>query len=54
MKKFAQIIFDKANKYGPSRIENKTTNPICNQTDTSVKNQLQVAQTVTKSATPNA
>lgn len=54
MNKFAQMILDNANKYGPSKTVNKTIKPICSQTDTSVKNQLQDAQTVTKRATPNA
>ena len=35
-------------------MENKTTKPICNHTDTSVKNQLQDAQIVTNKATPKA
>jgi hypothetical protein len=52
MKKFAQIILDKAKRYGPNKMENNTTNPIWSQTETSLKNKLQEAQIVTKRATP--
>lgn len=54
MKKFAQIIFDNANKYGLNTILKNTIKPICVQTPTLSKNKLQEAQIVTKSATPNA
>lgn len=54
MKKFAQMILDRAKRYGDSTIVKKTTNPIWLQAESQENHKLQEVHMVTKSATPSA